>query len=90
MSYKLLQLSPQTSTRGTSMKIAIEGPWSAPPGNSRDVQFLRSWLEYDSELDEDVAKGRFNWGTISGMALAFVVSAGFWAGVGLIVARIWR
>ena len=88
MSYKRLQLSPQASTRGTNMRIAIQGPWSAPLGSSPDMQFLKSWLEYDSEL-EDVAGRRVNRRPALGLALSFGLSATFWAAIVLIVARVW-
>ncbi len=90
MSYKSLQLSPRTSTSRTSMRVAIHGPWSSPPGKSPDIQFLQTWLEYDSDLDEGVVQRRFNWGALAGLTLAVGFSASFWVGVGLIVARIWR
>ena len=89
MSYKPFQLSPQASTRGTRMRIAVQGPWSAPSGNPGDMQFLRSWLEYASELDGDgVARGRVNWGALLGLTLAVGVSGGFWTGIGLLIARL--
>jgi len=88
MSYKFLQLSPQASAHETSMRIVIQGPWSLPPGTPRDLQFLRSWMEYDSERNVG-SRGRANWGAISGIALALGISASFWAGVAWIVARVW-
>jgi hypothetical protein len=89
MSYKLLQLSP-LSTDGPRVKISIRSPWSAPPANFNDVSFLRSWLIYDSGLDELGVPGSVNWNGLLGLALAAVVSAGFWAGVGLAVAEVWK
>ena len=87
MSYRFSQLSPRTSTRGITMRMALRGPWSAPPGDSPDAQFLRSWLEHDYETDEET-QGRINWGLISGLAVAVGVSAAFWAGVGWLLSRI--
>jgi len=88
MSYKVLQLSPRTSTRGIAMRTAVRGPWSSPLGSSPDVQFLLSWLDPD-ELDQDMTRGRINWGAVSGLAFAVAVSATLWAGFGWVVARIW-
>jgi hypothetical protein len=88
MSYKLLQLFP-LSTRGTRMKISIRGPWSAPPADSNDVRFLRSWLIYDSGLDEPGASG-FRRNRLLGMAIAVGISASFWSGVGLAFAQVWK
>jgi hypothetical protein len=84
MSYKVLQPSP-LSTRGTHMKILIEGPWSAPLANSADARFLRSWLVYDLEVDggSDAATAEFNWNAIVGLAVVVGISASFWAGVGI-------
>ena len=87
MSYRFSQLSPRTSTRGITMRMALRGPWSDPPGDSPDAQFLRSWLEHDYETNEET-QGRINWGLISGLALAVGVSAAFWAGVGWVISRI--
>jgi hypothetical protein len=85
MSYR--QLSPRTSTRGITMRMALRGPWSAPAEDSPDAKFLRSWLESDADADGD-EHGRVNWGLISGLALAIGVSAAFWAGVGWMLSRI--
>jgi hypothetical protein len=87
MSYRLSQLSPRTSTRGITMRMALRGPWSDPLGDSPDVQFLRTWLEQDSEADEEAQAG-INWGLISGLVLAVGVSAAFWAGIGWMLSRI--
>jgi hypothetical protein len=87
MSYRFSQLSPRTSTRGITMRMALRGPWSDSPGDSPDAQFLRSWIEDDSDED-DSAQGRTNWGLVSGIVLAVGVSAAFWAGVGWMISRI--
>ena len=94
MSYKVLQLSPQASTRAHRSRIVAHESWSAPSATSLDISldlgFLRSWLESDSDFDGDGACGRINWGAISGLALSIAFSASFWAGVAWIVARVWR
>jgi len=89
MSYRLSQLSPQASTGETTTRIAVKGSWSAPPERFRDVQFWRSWMELDSEVDES-HRSRVNRDAILGLALVVGISASFWTGVGLLVARIWR
>ncbi len=89
MSYRLSQLSPQTSTRGINLTMALRRSSDTSTGSSPDAQFLRSWLEYDSEK-RGVSRGRINWGAVSGLALAIAVSATFWAAMGLIVVRLWR
>jgi hypothetical protein len=89
MSYKSAKLSP-LSTQGSNLKFAIRGPWSTPPASLRDIQFLQSWLEYDSHADRDVAPGHINWGAIGGLVLVAAISASFWTGLGLAVVRVLR
>jgi hypothetical protein len=47
--------------------------------------FFSSWLGDDNDSEE--LRRRINWGAIAGLALSFAISSGFWAGVGLLVAR---
>jgi hypothetical protein len=91
MSYKVLQLSP-LSTRGTHVKILIEGPWSTPPINSGDVTFLRSWAVYDSavKVGNDAATAGFNWNALLGLVVMVGISASFWAGVGITLSHVLR
>jgi hypothetical protein len=89
MSYKVLQLSPQPSTHVTR-RVMVRDSWNAPPPSVPDMGFLRTRFEYDSDPDEGSAYGRTRWGAVSGLALSLAVSAGFWAGVALIVARVWK
>jgi hypothetical protein len=86
MSYKVLQLSPQASTRFTRRRIVFENGMNR---NSVDAGFLESWFDSDFDLADGDAL-RTNWGAISGLALAIAVSASFWAGMVWIVARVWR
>jgi hypothetical protein len=87
MSYRIWRPSPRTST-GMKMRMALRGPWSPALGDSPDEQFLRSWLESDSDTVHEEVGGRINWGVVSGLALALGVSATFWAGVGWVLSRI--
>jgi len=79
MSYKVLQLFPQASTR-------ITGPFLP----SEDMGFLQSWFEGGSIRDENTERPHINWGAIAGLALSVALSVTFWAGVVWIVARFWR
>jgi hypothetical protein len=88
MSYRVLQLSPQSSTR-TNRRRILES-WKAPSTNVLDMGFLPSWFEYDPELDEGSADARTNWGAISGLALSIAFSATFWVGVAWVVGRVWK
>ena len=89
MSYKSAKLSP-LSTQGSNFKFAIHGPWSMPPNGVRDVQFLRSWLEYDSGITREGSSGRINWSAVAGLVVVAAVSTSFWAGIGLAVAKALR
>ena len=98
MSSKVLQLSPQSSTRILRKKIAAQPSWIPAPAPSLDMSldlsldigFLRSWFESEPDLAESSAGPPVNWGAISGMALSVVFSLICWAGAIWIVARIWR
>jgi hypothetical protein len=46
--------------------------------------FLSSWLGDDNDSDEP---RRMNWGALAGLAISLVISGGFWAGVGVLIAR---
>jgi hypothetical protein len=88
MSHKVSQLSPLTSAEGTHMRMAIQGHWNDPLDLS-NAMFLRSWLVYDSGEGDEPAF-RLNWNVALGMLLVTGMSAGFWTGVGLLVAQVWK
>ena len=88
MSYKVLQLSPLTSTEVTHMRMAVQGHWNDAVDLS-NATFLRSWMVYDSGEDDEPAF-RLNWNVALGMLLVTGISAGFWTGVGLMVAEVWK
>jgi hypothetical protein len=90
MSYRVLQLSPLSSTRTTRRRIAVQESGRVRSELSHDTGFLRSWFECDPDLDQGNIYNRINWGAISGLALSVAFSASIWAGVVWIVARIWR
>jgi hypothetical protein len=90
MSYRVLQLSPQSSTRTSRRRNVVQDPLRAPSANALDMGFLPSWFEYDPELDEGSADARTNWGAISGLALSIAFSATFWVGVAWVVGRVWK
>ena len=86
MSYRVLQLSPQASTRFTRSRIAFENGTNR---SSLDAGFLESWFDSDFDLGDGDAL-RSNWGAISGLALAVTASASFWTGVVWMLARVWK
>jgi hypothetical protein len=81
MSFKLLQVPPQASTRTMHVPVRWMGLDSGLGGSG----FLSSWL--GDENDSEQRRRRINWGAIAGLALSFAISSGFWAGVGLLIAR---
>jgi hypothetical protein len=94
MSYKSRSF-PRSSSSETPLRWRIGDTWGSSPVNLpdadlQDMKFLRSWLVYDSDLRIGVARGRFDWNLIAGVALAIGISASFWAGIGLIIARVWK
>ena len=88
MSYKVLQISPLTSTEGTHMRMAIQSHWNDRLDLS-NATFLRSWLVYDSREDGE-PRIRLNCNVVLGMLLVAGISAGFWTGVAVAVAEIWK
>jgi hypothetical protein len=83
MNFKL-QPSPISGTRGSRVKT-----WRAP-AKASDAKLFHLRLVYHSDLETIRSHNRINWSTILGLALATAVSGCFWAGVGLVVAHIWK
>jgi hypothetical protein len=75
---------------GAVLRFAVQNPGHAPHSNLQDLHFLRSWLEYDSDIDDALPRRGINWYPVFGMLLVVAVSAGFWAGIGLMVTRFWK
>jgi hypothetical protein len=90
MSYRILQLSPQASTRFGSRRNTVRGPWNERSTPALDLGFVDSWFERDSDLDGSFGGRQTNWGAISGLALSVAASACFWAGVAWMIGRVWR
>jgi len=89
MSNGVSQPTPPAGT-GAVLRFAVQNPGHAPHAGLRDLHFLRSWLEYDSEMEESGPHQGMNWYPVLGMLLVVGVSAGFWAGVGFMVTRFWK
>jgi hypothetical protein len=94
MSYKSRSV-PRASSSETMLRWQIGDSWgssptSVPDAALQDMKFLRSWLVYDSDIQIGVARGRFDWNLIAGIALAVGISVTFWAGIGLMIARVWK
>jgi hypothetical protein len=84
VSFRLLLSSPKPSTRIIRI-VAIPQQWCAPSPYA-DLGFFRLWFEDD----ERTVTNCVNWGAISGLALSLVVSSACWAGLALIVERVWK
>ena len=87
---KLLRFSPQATTLAFRTRIrAHADAWSTASVRSGDIGFLHSWFEQNCEFGDTPSAGT-NWGAISGLALCFAISAGFWTGLVLFAERIWK
>ena len=84
MSFKLIQFPARASTR--IMRVPMR--WIELDGNMGGSGFLGGWLGDNN--DPDQPSRSFNWGALAGLALSFVIGGGFWAGVGLLIARMAR
>lgn len=82
MSSKLLQFSPQASTRVLRLQDIPER-WS---GFSSSTDVADSW----SEFEQINPKKKLNWGAISGLALSVTFSAAFWIGLVVLIERVWK
>jgi hypothetical protein len=81
VSFKLLQFPQQSSTRSARVPVR----WMDLDSSMGTNRFLSSWLGDNNDSDEP--KRRLNWGALAGLAISFVISGGFWAGVGVLIAR---
>jgi hypothetical protein len=84
MSFKLLQFSPEASTR-VRMR-AVPERWTSSYEYSRAANAL-PWVEADHDSIWDDENRRLNWGAISGLAISMAIGGAFWVGLGMLVAR---
>lgn len=82
------RLFPLSSTEN-SWQLPIQGAWGSVSAEPQDMQFLRSWLVYDSEVLNDLYQPA-DWRKLLGLAMSVAVSTGIWIGVGLTIARLLR
>jgi hypothetical protein len=88
MIYKLQ--SPRMSPSGIFTRIKVQNQGNARIDSAGEVHLLHAWYEYDSQAERRTARGRFNWNAVLGIVVVVAVSSAFWAGVGMLVARIWK
>ncbi len=84
--YKVSQLSPNANR--SAMRAVVTRPGRSSTSDFANFQLWRSWLEFDSELDDKPAGAAINWNALLGLALTLAISAAFWSGVGVAVVQI--
>ncbi len=89
MNYRT-QLSPISGARPLAPDVYRSESTETSPAKLDDAKFMRSWLVYDSDLDLDCPPGHVNWSMVLGLVVAAVVSASFWLGAGVMLARLWK
>ena len=89
MSYRASQLSPQ-GTNADCLRVVVQNPPKDSADGRLDMQFWRSWLELQSEESNEKGSTRLNWNALVGLTVVVGVSACFWAGIGLLIARVLR
>jgi hypothetical protein len=75
-----LQLSPISNLPGSHSHQR----WVDSPAAREQAKFFRSWIVYDSDIETNRTRGRFNWNMLLGVVFMVVVSTGGWLGVGLL------
>ena len=85
MSAKLLPTSNQVIRTLRAKALPIR--WMALDPCLGKSGFLSSWVSNDYE-EQGEERRRIKWRAICGMAMAFAIGAGFWAGVGLLISRL--
>lgn len=85
---KLLQFSPKASASAFRARLKSRSEaWSTTSLYSVDGGFLRCWFEHDTDFGDAPSPG-INWGAISGLALCFALSAGFWTAIVIFAERV--
>ena len=82
---------PRLDTGTEGPKIVVPGPGNTPPPeNVKEMRVMRSYIEYDSGMDDQKTPVRANWTMIWGIVVVAAVSVGFWAGVWVLVKHYWK
>lgn len=90
MSYRISQLSPQKSTGANHLRVIVSGPWGEQPESFRNMQFWRSWVEYNGQVEQSGSGSFVNWNAVLGLVITVGIGAAFWSGVGLLVSQVWK
>jgi hypothetical protein len=78
-----LQLSP--ISHGPGHSPAAFGEKRNSRVSWENAKFFRSWLVYDSDLEESRTQGRINWNVVTGLLVMAAVSASGWYAVTVLV-----
>ena len=81
---------PLSSTREVSGGLLARSLWSKTSANLENVRFVRSLTVQESDFSCDASSDRSRRSIALGLALALCVSASFWTGIALMVARVWK
>ena len=94
------QLGAPSITRERPLRRKVARVWGSWAGSSweenlqemdvQSIRMLRSWLVYDSMVEAGSVPRRVNWNSVLGLALATAVSLSIWAGIGLMIAHVWK
>lgn len=84
MNLRVIEFPPKKST---GMNLAAPGAGNVVPQNFGDVQFMRTWFEFDPGAYGPDARRGTNWYAMLGILLTLGVSFGFWAGLGWLITR---
>jgi hypothetical protein len=85
LSYRFLQLSPQVGTAKENLRVVVTECISPSSEKSTPGDLAILPVEYWMYVDDRGAMA--NWGSLFGLAITVVIGAGFWTGIGLLVAR---
>lgn len=80
-----VQFSPTTTSSKIQSSLTFAGRWGRPLADWEDVKFFRSWLVYDSDLESNRSRGRFNWNMLAGLTAMAAISVGGWSGIAFLV-----
>ena len=84
------KLSPISTMRRPPAKVTFAGDPVSLLSNWRDVRVFRSTAPYYYGFDWcSEAEQQIRWSSVLGIGMATVVSAGFWALLGVIIAHFW-
>lgn len=82
-----MQPSPLPGSPRMGLPLAA---FSSGNAQEKTIDVLPSCLLADSDFVLTRARGRINWNIVAGAVLALLVSGAGWAGVAVLIARLWK